>query len=363
MNALLRFGLLGLLSCAMLLPQTSKAQVTEVTEAICKKNWDLIQQLSRTCLTCLFPITFLSIPLFGSDSELPNDRADPFCICPGRFGYPSLGITMGWWSPSHTIEMVRQPWCMPSLGGYVLTDDKESGVGLGTPGRWGGSTESSNKEANTYYNFHWYKFPIDYLLGFLSDYACSKKSSTGIDIAFMSEFDPSWNNDALALWTGPEAKLFAAPWAVISCAADGVAATASKPMRPLYYCAGSWGMVFPLSGNEPSNSDLPRSVSLLATRGIAKMHRYGIASRTYGNSAICNDTKRFILEKQQHKFQMLFPMVEKKSGRMGVGGMGGSNHWIGSSTFKWGGEWSTQPTNEDHIYLHWQYKECCITFW
>ena len=309
-----------------------------VMEKACQKDWELIEQMTRTCWDCFFPFTIIGIPIGGKTSNLPDDRnKSPICICPGRTGYPSFGFSLGWWQPDHTIEMVRQPWCMPSLGGFVLTDDNKNNSGLPTPGRWGGPQTYSNDSPGEFYmNFHWYMFPIGYLLSWLSDYVCSKKSSTAIDIAFMSELDPSWNNDSLALWVGPEAKIFSQPWAVVACGADAVMASVSRPMKSLYYCSGSWGLNYPMSGMVANETGLTVNSSLTAARGLSKMHRFGIATRNYGTSSICANTRRFILEKQQYRFQMVFPLTEAGNGKMSRN-KGGGNHWIGATTFRWGG--------------------------
>lgn len=336
-----------------------------VMEKACQKDWDLIEQMTRTCWDCFFPFTIIGIPIGGKTSNLPDDRnKSPICICPGRTGYPSFGFSLGWWQPDHTIEMVRQPWCMPSLGGFVLTDDNKNTQGYPTPGRWSSGPDVSEVEGQgiPYYNFHWYKFPIGYLLSWLSDYVCSKKSSTAIDIAFMSELDPSWNNDALALWVSPEAKIFSQPWVVAACSADAVMSTVNKPLKSLWYCAGSWGLVYPLSGFSGGKAGAPTHASLLGARGLAKMHRFGIATRNYGTSSICANTRRFILEKQQYRLQSVFPLTEASGGRVSTS-KGSSNHWIGASTFRWGGEFTQVPTQEDYIYLQWSYSDCCVTLW
>ena len=319
------------------------------------------KQIGKICWDCFFPFVIFSIPIGGSSSKLPSDRAAPICLCPGRTGYPSIGFTLGWWSPDHIIENTRIPWCMPSLGGTVLTSDKLTAGDLGVsgsatilPARWGGQRDKlkgGEEPGISYYNFHWIKFPIAYFIGWLSDFACSKKSSTAVDIAFMSEFDPSWNNDELALWTSPETVLFTGPWAHIACAADGVASTVSKPFKYGFWCAGTWGQLYPYSGNTPTAQSGPRDASLNAIKGVAKMHRFTLAKKMYGNKALCANQLYFILPKQQYRMQTLFPIAEK------------GNHWVGASTFRWG-EWRTVPaTGEDYLWLQWTYQECCVTLW
>jgi len=339
--------------------------VDQAREAACP-DVNFGDQIGKICWDCFFPFVIFSFPVGGSTSKLPDGRAGPICVCPGRTGYPSIGFTLGWWAPTHIIENVRQPWCIPTLGGMVLTEDDmtmediDTGSSSGSsypnqvlPSRWGGPDKKTQTDMSgvTYYNYHWIKFPVGYLIGWLSDFACSKKESGAIDFAFMSEFDPSWNNDELALWTSPETVLFTGPWAYIGCAIDGVAATTRKPIKQAWWCGGTWGQVYPYSGNIPAASSGPREASLNATKGLAKMHRFSLASKRYGNAALCANTPMFLLEKQQYRLQTMFPMAEKK------------NHWIGASTWKWG-EWRTIPAKgEDYIWLQWSYTECCVTIW
>lgn len=334
--------------------------VDQAKEAACPDN-NFGKQIGKICWDCFFPLVVFGIAIGGSSSKLPSDKAAPICVCPGRTGYPSIGFTLGWWQPDHVIESVRQPWCMPSLGGTVLTDDEmnagDIGVNNGStmklPARWGGQDgkKQDNPSGVTYYNFHWIKFPIAYLIGWMADYVCSKKSSSAIDIAFMSEFDPSWNNDELAVWTSPETVLFTGPWAPLACAVDGIASTTSKPIKSMFWCAGTWGAIYPYSGFTPTAQSDPRDASLNAIKGVAKMHRFTLAKKMYGDKALCANQNYFILPKHQYRMQTLFPIAEKK------------DHWVGASPFKWG-EWRNIPAKgEDFVWLQWTYTECCVTLW
>ncbi|WP_353127067.1 hypothetical protein [Dickeya chrysanthemi] len=42
----------------------------------------------------------------GNSRRIPNGTAAPICLCPGRSGYPAIGITWGYWEPSHLTEVV-----------------------------------------------------------------------------------------------------------------------------------------------------------------------------------------------------------------------------------------------------------------
>lgn len=339
---------------------------TLITNATCP-DVNFFKQITRLCWRCFFPFTLFGFPVGGTTLRLPSGRAAPLCICPGRIlpMIPSPGFTLGWWAPDHVIESVRSPWCMPSLGGVALSADMLTGSDIGItgsaaaskllPARMGKQNpvkgDGSDKKDGAFYNFHWIKFPLAYLLGWLSDFACSKKQATAIDIAFMSEFDPSWNNDELAIWTSPETTLFTGTWAPIACAVDGIASTTTKPMKSIFWCAGTWGQLYPYSGNTPTAQSDARDASLNAIKGVAKMHRFTLARKSYGNSAVCWDLPYFILDKQQYRLQTMAPIPEL------------NNHWIGASTFRWG-EWRNIPAiGEDFVWMQWTYHECCVTLW
>ena len=75
-------------------------------------------------------------------------------------------------------------------------------------------------------------------------------SYVDFDMLYVSELDPTWNNDELAFFTNPEASLVATPVAQAACPADAVASTARHPIDKLFWCAGSWGFIYPLSGHQ-----------------------------------------------------------------------------------------------------------------
>ena len=69
------------------------------------------------------------------------------------------------------------------------------------------------------------------------------------DLMYMSELDPTWNDPDLAFFVNPGAALVANPVAESYCMADSISSTVKrKPLQELFWCAGSWGGIYPLSG-------------------------------------------------------------------------------------------------------------------
>jgi len=305
---------------------------------------------SKVCWTCFFPITIGGSKIGAG--TLPLGRAGPACVCPGRFlGIPTPGITVGTWQPMRIVELVRSgTGCSPTLGSTFDLFDGGSPYGAFLQG--GGSRSSASaSEEGSYYNAHVLAFPIGQLTDMLTDSVCAAEAgASDADLLYASELDPTWNNEELAMFTTPEAVLFANPAAIAACAADAVAASTVQPIPGLFWCAGSWGSLYPFTGIGGRDSE-PAAASLAATRIIAAMHRRGLARLAMSPAAVCQDIPWPTLPKNQYKLQTIHPIPEVTG-----------NHWIGASTFRWG-EWRNVPAvGEDFVFLKWTFQECCMNF-
>jgi len=309
--------------------------------------------ISRVCWTCFFPIVIGPVPL-GDGTNMPEDDVYPICVCPGRlFGYPTTGFRLGMWQPTHAIELVRHPFCSPTLGGTLSSASEASEVSrlslLGSQGEQKTADEKKGgSNTDAYYNFHWMMFPVSTVLDLLEDSVCVSESGSDFDVAYISEIDPTWNNAELAMFTHPEAVLFTSLPAIAACVADAVAASSSKPIRALLWCAGSWGHAYPYTGfSTPDNA--ANATSHGAFRALAALHRREIALKTYGGPAVCRDHVWATLPKQQYKLQTYYPVAEL-----------GRNHWLGASTLTWlGGQVTVPGVGEDFVYLVWTWQACC----
>jgi len=313
--------------------------------------------ITDLCWTCFFPMRIFGITVSSGSrgqSKLPDGTASPMCVCPGRtFGIPSLGITWGMWKPTHTIELVRQPWCSPILFGQKLGKERtRESQGISVAALQGGNTHGSEDKGayGGFYNFHWITFPVGELINMLTNKLCTKPNKD-MDYLYLTEFDPTWSNELLALYTHPEVKLFTKVYAHAVCIADAISATLSKPIEKAWWCGGTWGMVYPYAG-KPGSRGNPEGQFLAAARGLAAMHRRGLAKKTYGNKSVCKNSNYFFLPKHQYQYQNLFPLPRKNNAE-----------WLGASSFTWG-SWRNMPARgEDRVIVQWTYEECCITFW
>jgi len=301
--------------------------------------------LAETCWNCILPIRIAGVPYGGLPINVPIGAASPTCVCPGRlFGLPTPGVTLGMWQPRHIVEIVRRPFCSPTLGASLLGSAGSTGSAL-TSTNWGGFSDG---EDNAYYQYHVFIYPLALIFDQLEDAVCVSQIGSDMDLLFMSEIDPTWNNDELSLYLTPEALLFADPAAIAACAADAAQSTAFQPDPLLFWCAGSWGTLYPFTGHTTEHGDMQRDASLTATRGLAVTHRLGLLQKTMGDDAVCHAHPDPVLPRNQYKLQTMWPIPEL-----------GMNHWIGENAFVWG-EWRNIPVvGEDFVYTLFSWQDCC----
>ncbi len=264
------------------------------------------------------------------------------CMCSDNNGVPQFGLPMGLWMPARLVEVTRVPYCSPSLGGIRL---KSSARLLG------GQRSNAGDTDGTFMNYHYFYFPLMSMLNLFLVPECRGDGFSDFDLGYLSELDPSWNDDELSFYLAPESAIFANPIAMSACVADAVMSTAGRPIESMYWCAGTWGNMYPLTGNVGADASPVRTASLITTRALAALHRRGLARKTMGDDALCGSSLHPMIPKSQYRFSQLFPMAEAD---------GSCCHNIGASTFTWG-EWRTKPGNgEDFVNLVWRYTDCCV---
>lgn len=300
--------------------------------------------ITHICWDCMFPMVVAGAPLGGDPDEIPDAATDKaVCACKDNAGIYHPGIVKQHWEPARVVELVRQPGCSPSLGGARLEVGNEIAIG-------GGSEGGDNSGSGTsFYHYHYFAFPLLLMMDLVSNAGCNVDGYMDMDLLYMSELDPTWNNSMLSFFANPEAALVANPISISACAADAAAASAGEPIDSLFWCAGSWGGLYPLSGHDVSGGR-PEDTSLLATRALAALHRRGLARRSMGDDAMCDAPIDVFLPKSQYKLSMFHPVPE-----------GEEAHMIGESTYSWAAG-KTVPGQGDTVYTLWRWKDCCMTY-
>ena len=82
--------------------------------------------ISGICYDCMLPITLFGAISVGQGTKPDNVETAPVCSCQDNLGMPQPGATISTWLPTKMIEIVKTPFCAPSLGGTVLGTNKNN---------------------------------------------------------------------------------------------------------------------------------------------------------------------------------------------------------------------------------------------
>ncbi|EFN8246477.1 DUF3560 domain-containing protein [Escherichia coli] len=210
-----------------------------------------------------------------------------------------------------------------------------------------GTAKKDEKQVNgAFYHVHWYKYPLTYWLNIITSLGCLEGGD--LDIAYLSEIDPTWTDSSLTTILNPEAVIFANPIAQGACAADAIASAFNMPLDVLFWCAGSQGSMYPFNG-WVSNESSPLQSSLLVSERMAfKLHRQGMIMETIGkNNAVCNEYPSPILPKERWRYQMVNMYPDS-----------GQCHPFGRSVTRWETGKNPPNTKKNFGYLMWRKRNC-----
>ena len=282
---------------------------------------------------CLFPIHVAGFNLTPNHND-PRNYTERYCYC-GGIG--TGGLPIAFWEPTHLVDISRAPFKLLAFGGIELAPKSYRRGTLG-----GGSYGK-----HAFYHVHYYEFPLLSLWRKTTDFICAETFS--LDIVYMSEFDPFWNDSKWTTILNPEALLFANPLAALACAADCVSASFGHPLEKLFWCAGCQGSLYPLVGHVAHPIGIMQTSSLLIHRILTKLNTLKVLT-TFKEKDFCHKTRSWLLRKKAYKTQLLFPKAQTKA----------PCNTLGKSTALWGAGRSYPGKGEDAVYLIWTKKQCCL---
>lgn len=266
------------------------------------------------CWSCMFPISLFGVTMMANGQEdFDSGNNQPICYCSNP---PKVGVPTSFWEPAIIVDVHTTPGCMPTMGGAQINlpiSNQQYGAVNSNPRS--GALSKSFRHATYYVS------PMMYLLQAVLDDNCMDRSA--FDVAWMSEIDPSWNDDELANLKMPIAFAFGSLPAVLAEGIDGVAATAGFPISSIFWAAGTYGSMYPLTGNNKAHLSSDQNGRLLATRMLAMAHDMNELAnlfskgggKSFGPDAMCaGNPSAFpiqpIMDKRQYKIQRLFPLPQ-----------------------------------------------------
>lgn len=314
---------------------------TSTIQATPDCHGNFVNPITDVCWSCLFPITLGSASAIkGSQPDTDNPKS-PVCACGSPI--PRIGLSVGFWEPVALVDVTRHPFCFVNLGGVSLN--------MGSAFHTGDVETASNNDTHSFYYVHWYVYPLLNWLQLIDDVACAQKGD--LDIAYLTELDPTWRDDELHFLLDPEAILFGNPIAQAACAVDSVKSTFSLPIDSLFWCAGAQGSMYPLTGRVQEHVSGVQATLLLAERMAFKMHRLGLMWDSAGvdGLALCSTYPSPIIPKSRYRYQMVNPLPT--TGQSGC-------HPLGAGTFTWEAFHQYPYKGEDFGYLIWKKRNCCL---
>lgn len=251
----------------------------------------------------IFPFQIGGINVIGTSiPTAPYPSGGPTCQCGNNFG-----ITYSFWVPDRLDESVKDAFCFDTIGanlGNSSNGFSGGGVSFGSP-VMGSSINTTDKS-----QVHHYMFPVWGIMGLFLDVPCLAENGVSFDIAYISEIDPTHQNCILGFLLNPEALLFGNPVSQMACIADSVAAnTPGTVLDPvtnlLFWCAGSWGSIYPFCGYV-SNPDQVEASALHAAKILYKLGRTGLMLDP--GMSWCGPVPMPIWTKSHYRLQIMKPV-------------------------------------------------------
>lgn len=303
----------------------------------------VMNPVTDVCWSCLFPIKAAGLTVAASDVNDPVTDAEPVCTC-GAGVNLRAGLNLSFFEPVRTAEIVREPYCFPSLGGVKI----DPGIRAAAHGR-SSSRGKPEGRRTAFYQVHWYHTPWLFLLEVILDTACLENAPW--DLAYMTELDPLWDDSAASFILAPESAIFANPVAAVACAADCTAAALGKPVPELFWCSGCQGNLYPLTGWVASSPSHLSAWQLLSARMSVKLAREGVLWAAYGKKGQCGPYFEPIPRKDVWRTQLVYPTVTTSGNTCCKP--------LGYPTLIWGAGKTYPGKGEDGAVLMWRKRDCC----
>lgn len=296
-----------------------------------------INLLTDVCYECMLPLKIASIPVIpGSMPDRDYGPVSvPICTCPAPPPvFLRIGVPVSFYEVSRIVETVKNPYCFPTMGLDLS--------GISTAGQLQGTKGDGADRQRTFFQAHEMIFPVFSILDLLVDFVCVEHTS--IDVFYMTEVDPLWNDDMLAALINPEALLFGNPVTNLACIADSIATQVDMPLDVLFWCKGSWGNAYPLTGNTHTKAYIEDSASVAAGY-IYAAHRKMIMWDSFGY--LCAKHPNPIWTKSAERMQLLAPVSHPTA-------MG-----LGKTDLMWGYGKNPPFMGDNFGYLLFRKRECC----
>lgn len=341
------------ISALFLVTTSTNVSHASATATTCEGKFP--NPISDYCWSCVFPIKIAGAKVPGllpgsSASSQEDNGTSPgaFCTC-GEGLDLTIGMTTSFWEPITLVDVVRKPFCLAGLGGVDM------GQVIDAPPAGFNKVDGGTASKDAFYQVHWYVNPVMYWLSVVVDHSCLEVAP--FDVAYLTELDPLWNDDELSTILNPDVYAFANPLAQAACAADCVTASTGFSNRTTYWCAGCQGAMLPVTGKVTNHIGMVDSTSLLLQKFAHKAHRellvWSGTKRGSGDEGLCYKYPKYIMDKSDYKYSMVFPVAQDKNN-------GRCCQPFGRTTAVWGAGKAFPYKGEDAVYQIFRKRDCCV---
>ena len=312
---------------------------TQKAKALCAANpSQQIVTITSLCYACMFPLRIAGVTATPGIMPDPlGSVGSPICTCPMPPPiFIRIGIPVSFFEPSRMIDVVKDPFCFESLG-------------FGIPSSYGllsgfkGAGEADNSK-HSFFQAHYMIYPVYSILELMTDFICLEM--TGVDVGYMTEVDPLWQDDMLTALIQPEALLFANPISNFACMADSAASQVFMPLDLLFWCKGSWGNAYPMTGRVVSGNYIEAAASSAGSL-LYKLHRELMAWGSWGQLGLCGYYPAPIWRKSAYRLQLIAPIPHPMATT------------IGQSSFMWGAGKNIPGVSTNFGFMLFKKRECC----
>ena len=318
------------------------------SKAICEGT--PFNPITDICWQCMFPARIGGAKFGAGEGAAPGTTDTPACGCRTATRV-RIGLSAAFWEHARVQETVKDEFCFPTLG-YTSVGGGGGAVSQIHDGDLGSTTDGGSTIVAT--NVHHLILPVWSMLNLFGDMPCTEKKP--FDIAYLSEIDMLWNDDEKSFLINPEAALFGNPIVQSSCMADAVASAVYAPLDMLFWCFGSWGSAYPLSGTSTTTNPVDYNAQL-AARMIFKLGREGLLWDTGnpGLTAMCapNGQLSPIMTKSHYKLQIAKPIK------------GNTAVPIGRTSLLWGAGKNPPTGNnspDNFLWIMMRARTCCVAY-
>ena len=296
--------------------------------------------VTDVCWSCMYPIKLIGATLIGAGDAEDNNSSPAQLAC-GCGNIATIGLPISFWEPTRLIEVTRTPYCYMSLGGVELTGPVDAPDGT--------VEIDKDEQHSSFYQVHVFYDTIMSWANIVTDSHCLEQQPW--DMAYSTEFDPSWHDDEMTMLLNPEVALFSNPVAVAACTLDCLASNfhGGFGIAAMHWCAGCNGTIYPLNGIVRDHVGAVQASALLVSRIATKLHREGILWAGAGSQGLCGYYTQPIMDKTNYKFSMLYPNAQtggcakNAAAGSGSGSTSSSGGTAGGSAGSSGGTGNTQP--------------------